>query len=91
MRWPIAAAWLSLLVFPSVAGAEDTPDPTFNARELENMWRTCAVSGRTTAAKVECVGAQADKMLEEKKVERENRRMEALTRRELSQPDKPGE
>lgn len=83
------AAGVVAVTMTSVGRCDAPTDIKFSAREIGNVWKYCSVSGRATAAILECFRQQTDKLAQAKDIQRSNQRMEAITRQQVGEPAEP--
>ena len=84
-----AAAAAAVLAMTAVGRANEPSGIKFSAHEISNVWRFCSMSGRATAAILDCFRAQTNKLAQAKDIERNNRDMEAITRQQVGEPAQP--
>jgi hypothetical protein len=86
-----AAAALAVLAMTSVGRCDQPAGIKFSAREISNVWRFCSISGRGTAAILDCFRTETNKLAQAKDIERNNRDMEAITRQQVGEPAQPAQ
>ncbi len=72
-----------VLAGTTTAWADDGPDVKFSAKELENVYAICAVHGAGSYM-MPCVTVQIDKLKAGKEAQLNNKRMEAVTRQQMT-------
>ena len=65
------------------ASAEEASDVRFSAKELQNIFLFCDVAHRPGPRMMPCLNDQLEKMKLAKETQRNNERMEAVTRQQI--------